>query len=142
MVMKRDKRAWHLGSLVMVMKQDEHTTHMTTWGFSNGHERDERAWQLGSNGHEAGRTHMAASEFSKVMKRDEWVVECKIVEQTLLTFRKSSCHNTISISGFSMKFSDSGSTRMTESLDNLIWHLICIASPKSAPRNVKMSQVP
>ena len=48
MVMKRDERAWQLGSLVMVMKQDEHTTHMTTWGFSNGHEWDERAWQLGS----------------------------------------------------------------------------------------------
>ncbi len=42
------------------------------------------AWEF-SNGHEVGRTHMAASEFSKVMKWDEWVVECKIVEQTLLT---------------------------------------------------------
>lgn len=39
---------------------------------------------------------MTAWELSKVMKRDEHIVECKIVEQTLLTFRKSSCHNTLS----------------------------------------------
>jgi hypothetical protein len=46
------------------------------------------------------------------------------------------------MSEFAMKFNVLGSTRMTESLDNLIWHLICISSTKSAPRNVTMSQVP